>query len=250
MIHNLDILIFFISMLAAFIFSLGGVGGAIILVPILAALGIPINIAKPVGLFYNTVSLTGASVENIRKKRLDTKSGLPLIISSFLFAILGAYLSKFIPNKTILLLFIGFLVFSGLMFLFYKKKQQNAYKEKVSFGYLTAVGSFAGILSGLLGIGGGNVIAPLLVIAGLNPKKIAVLTAFVVPFSSFSGFVTYWAMGNVNWQLILFASLGGLIGATLGTKFMHKNIKPETVKKILAVILLLMAIKLGMKLGG
>ena len=76
-----------ISFVAAFVFSLGGVGAAIILIPILISFGIPISIAKPVGLFYNTVSLTGASISNIRNKRLDFKVGIPIIIFSFLFAI-------------------------------------------------------------------------------------------------------------------------------------------------------------------
>ena len=72
-----------ISFFAALIFSLGGVGAAIILIPIMDAFGIPISVAKPVGLFYNTISLTGASINNIKNKRLDFKLGIPIIIFSF-----------------------------------------------------------------------------------------------------------------------------------------------------------------------
>jgi uncharacterized membrane protein YfcA len=234
-----------ISFIAAFIFSLGGVGAAIILIPILISFGIPIGIAKPVGLFYNTISLTGASISNIRNKRLDFKVGIPLIIFSFLFAIAGAWISQFIPKKIILILFIGFLIFSGCMFLFYKKNVQNSYREDKPYVALSAIGAFAGLLSGMLGIGGGGIISPLMLMLGFNPKKIATITAFVVPFSSFSGFLTYWAMGNINWKLLVIASVAGIAGATLGTMFMHKRLNPKTVKKILAVILLLMAIKLS-----
>ncbi len=240
----MDIIIFIISFVAAFIFSLGGVGAAIILIPILVSLGIPINIAKPVGLFYNTVSLTGASIHNIKNKRLDFKLALPVIISSFLFAIVGAYISKYIPNKTILLLFIGFLLFSGFMFLFHKKKVQEEYIDDTPYLKLTLIGTFAGILSGMLGIGGGGIISPLMLMIGLNPKKIAAVTAFVVPFSSFSAFLTYWAIGSVNWNILIIASLAGIIGATLGTMFMQKKLNANTVKKILAIILLIMAVKL------
>ncbi len=125
----MEILIFFISLVAAFIFSLGGVGAALILIPILISLGIPVNTAKPVGLFYNTISLTGASINNIKNKRLDFKLAIPIIVSSFLFAIVGAYVSHFIPNRIILILFIAFLVFSGFMFLFHKKKEKEEYRE-------------------------------------------------------------------------------------------------------------------------
>ena len=52
----MDFLILGISFISAFVFALGGVGAAIILIPVLVSLGIPMSIAKPVGLFYNTVS--------------------------------------------------------------------------------------------------------------------------------------------------------------------------------------------------
>ena len=244
----MDIIIFIISFAAAFIFSLGGVGAAIILIPILVSLGIPVNIAKPVGLFYNTVSLTGASINNIKNKRLDFKAGIPIIISSFLFAIVGAYISKYIPNRIILILFIGFLLFSGSMFLFHKKKDLEKYRDDVPVIKLTLIGAFAGVLSGMLGIGGGGIISPLMLMIGFNPKKITAITAFVVPFSSFSGFLTYWAMGNIDWKILLIASTAGVAGATLGTIFMQKRLNPQAVKKILAIILLIMAVKLIFKI--
>ncbi len=240
----MDFLIFGISLVAAFIFALGGVGAAIILIPIMVWLGVPITTAKPVGLFYNTVSLAGASVSNIKNKLLDFKIGIPIIVFSFLFAAAGAYSSKFVPQKTVLLVFIAFLVFSGLMFLFFKKKSKEKYREDRPFVKLSLVGVIAGFLSGLLGIGGGGIISPLMLLMGYNPKKIAAITAFVVPFSAFSGFVTYWMMGAINWKLLLIVSAGGIIGATLGTIFMQKKLNPDMVKKILAVILLLMAAKM------
>ena len=118
----MEVLIFIIAFIASFVFSLGGIGSAVILVPIMISMGIPINSAKPIGLFINTVSMAGASISNIKHKRLDFKMGIPIIIFSFIFAIIGAYISQFIPSSYILILFIGFLIFSGLMFLFYKKK--------------------------------------------------------------------------------------------------------------------------------
>jgi uncharacterized membrane protein YfcA len=240
----MDYLIGGISFLAAFLFSLGGVGAAIILIPILVSFGIPINMAKPVGLFYNTVSLTGASINNIKNKRLDFKVGIPIIISSFLFAIVGAYISQYIPKRIILILFIGFLLFSGLMFLFHKKKEKSVYRQDTPYLALTALGSFAGLLSGMLGIGGGGIISPLMLMLDFNPKKITAITAFVVPFSSFSGFLTYWSMGSIDWKLLAIASVAGMGGATLGTIFMQKKLNAQAVKRILAIILLLMALKL------
>jgi hypothetical protein len=242
------IIIVILSFIAAFVFALGGVGAAIILIPILVSFGIPITVAKPVGLFYNTVSLSGASISNIKQKKLDFKIGIPIIIFSFLFAAVGAYLSKFIPKRIVLYLFIAFLLFSGFMFLFFKGKKSDNFRQDRPYLALSGIGIFAGLLSGLLGIGGGGVISPLMLMLGFNPKKTAAITAFVVPFSSFSGFLTYWSMGKVDWNLLIWVSIAGVAGATLGTMFMQKKMNPKAVKKLLAVILLIMAAKMLLKI--
>jgi uncharacterized membrane protein YfcA len=239
-----DLLIFGITFIAAFLFSLGGIGAAIILIPILVSLGIPVNTAKPVGLFNNIVSMTGASISNIKNKRLNFRLGIPIIFFSFVFAVLGAYLSKFISARTVLFIFTAFLLFSGLMFLFHKKNDNEEYRNDTPYLPLSLIGAVAGLLSGLLGIGGGGIISPLMLMLGFNPKKTAAVTAFVVPFSSLAGFITYWAMGTVDWHLLAVATTAGVLGATAGTVFMQKKLNPGTVKKILAVILLLMAAKL------
>ena len=244
----MDILLFIISLVASFIFSLGGIGAAIILIPILVSFGVPIGIAKPVGLFFNAVSMTGASMNNIKNKRLDFGSGIPIIIASFIFAAVGAYLSEFISARIILILFIAFLLFSGFMLLLHKKKENRQYRNDRPYVKLTLIGIIAGILSGILGIGGGSVISPLMLMIGYNPKKITAITAFAIPFSSFSGFLTYWAIGNVDWQVLITVSVAGIIGATLGTMFMQKKLDPALVKKILAIILIIMAAKLIFKI--
>lgn len=237
-----------ISFSAAFLFSLGGIGAAIILIPILHSFGIPLSVAKPVGLFYNTISLTGASINNIRNKRLDFKLGIPIIVFSFLFAIVGAYVSKYIASQIVLLMFISFLVFSGLMYLFFKNKKESNFREDIPYISLSLIGAVAGLLSGMLGIGGGGIISPLLLMLGFNPKKITTITAFVVPFSSLSGFLTYWSIGTVDWRLLVITSLAGFAGATIGTIFMQKRLNPKIVKKILAVILLIMAVKMALNM--
>ena len=245
------LLIVVAAFLFSFLFALGGVGAAIILIPILVMSGYPVNIAKPVGLFYNTLSMSSASYHNIKNKKLDFKVALPVIIASFIFAPIGAYSSKFIPSKIVLFIFILFLIFSSSMFLFFKSiKYQNNFREDIPFFYLFSVGLISGFISGLLGIGGGSIISPLLLIGGFNPKKITAITAFAVPFSSFAAFLTYLSMGHINWQLLIFISIAGIIGAYLGTVFMQKKLNQVLVKKIIAIILLAVAVKMVLKFLG
>jgi len=243
------LLLAIIAFAASFIFALGGVGAAIVLVPVMYALGIPLSEAKPTGLFYNTVSLAGASYLNIKEKRLDFKLGLPIIIFSLIFAPVGAYSSKFIPQKIVLIIFILFLLFSTTVMWFFKsQKYSENFREDRPFVSLSILGIVVGFISGLLGVGGGGLISPAMVLMGFNPKKVAAITAFVVPFSSFTGFLTYLAMGSINLKILIVVTIAGFFGAYIGTSIMQHKFKPATVKKILGGILLVLAIKMIMKL--
>ena len=148
-----------VSLLAlglSFVFALGGVGSAVALVPILHWLGFPLNEAKPTGLFVNTISLVGASYLNIKEKRLDFGLGLPLIIASLLLAPCGAYVSTLVDKKVVLAVFTVFLFFSGNMMLFFEgSRYRNQFRKDRPVALLAGIGSLAGFISGLLGVGEG-----------------------------------------------------------------------------------------------
>ncbi|MGA1862213.1 sulfite exporter TauE/SafE family protein [Deferribacter thermophilus] len=243
------IIITLLAFIFSFLFALGGVGSAIVLVPIMYWLGIPLSEAKPTGLFINTISLIGATYSNIKNKRLDIKIGIPIIVASIILAPIGAYFSTIIPKKVVLLIFISFLIFSSFMMLFFRaSKYESNYREDPPYIELTFTGSLAGFISGLLGVGGGGLISPLMIMLGFNPKKVAKVTAFVVPFSSITGFFAYLAMGHINIKLLTFVGLAAYLGGYLDTHLMHLKMKPATVKKFLGIILLILAIKLLIKI--
>jgi len=229
----------------SFLFALGGIGSAIALIPVLHWYGIPLGTAKPTGLFVNTISMAGASYSNIRNKRLDFRLGIPLIISSSLLAPLGAWSTLFISRTVVLIILICFLIFSSMMMFFFKgSKYADQYREDRPLFLPSLIGASAGFLSGLLGVGGGGLISPMMILLGFNPKKVAAITAFVVPFSSLIGFISYSIMGTANWSLLLPAALAAWIGGYAGTNFMHLKLKPITVKRFLACLLLLLAVKM------
>jgi uncharacterized membrane protein YfcA len=106
------------------------------------------------------------------------------------------------------------------------------------------VGSFAGYLGGLLGVGGGNFIVPVLVWLGFNPKKAAATTAFIVIFSSFSGFLGHASLGNIDMQLLAFCATGSVAGALFGAYLMKKKLSGKQVKVAIGLILYLIAVKM------
>lgn len=239
------ILITVCSFVLSFIFALGGVGSSLVLIPALTWFGIPFPLARPTGLFVNAVSMASATYSNIKEKRLDFRLGIPIIISSIIMAPVGAYVGHQISTKIVMICFISFLTFSGLMMLLFKKsKYASQYREDRPLLWPSFVGVLAGFLSGLLGVGGGGLISPLMILHGFNPKKVATVTAFAVPFSSFSAFIIYAFMGSVSWKILAFTGIAAWVGGYVGTKVMHLKLQPETVKRFLACILLIIAIKL------
>ena len=101
-----------------------------------------------------------------------------------------------------------FLLFKNI----FKNRRESNFREDVPYISLSIIGAVAGLLSGMLRIGGGGIISPLLLMMGFNPKKITTITAFVVPVSSLSGFLTYWTIGTVDWRLLITTSLAGVAG--------------------------------------
>ena len=243
---DLNILIItFLSFTLSFIFALGGVGSAVVLIPALAWLGVPFNLARPTGLFVNCVSMLGATWSNFKEKRLDVALGLPIIISSIILAPVGAWAGHLLPTRILLFVFICFLFFSGTMMLFFKgSKYADQYREDRPVTGPLMVGVVAGFVSGLLGVGGGGIISPLMILQGFNPKKVATVTALAIPFSSFSAFLAYAAMGSISLKILGFAGLAAWGGGYMGTKVMQKTMSPHAVKKMLGGVLILLGLRL------
>jgi len=229
----------------SFLFALGGVGSAVALIPALTWFGVPFVQARSIGLFVNTVGMVGATYANIRKKNLDYALGLPIIITSIVMAPAGAWIGHLLPARAVMVSFIVFLFFSGTMMLFFRgSRYADQYRDDRPVLLPLLIGTLAGFISGLLGVGGGGVVAPLMILRGFNPKRVAAITAFSVPFSSFSAFLAYAAMGSVSWTLLLIAGCAAWAGGYIGTIVMQKRMKPQTVKKFLGAVILLIAVKL------
>jgi len=233
--------VFFIVLALSTFFALGGVGSAVALVPILHMLGINFNLSKAIGLFVNTSTTITATIMNLKRKVLDIKFALPLALSLVITAPIGAYLSKYIPQIYVKYLFIAFLIFAGSMLLFGKKEAKFKYTKK---WIMILLGAIVGVISGLLGIGGGSLLMPLLILLGFDAKKLAVAMSFVIPFSTFSAFLTYLSIVKIDWILLGVATIAAILGGYIGNYIMHFHLNQKQIKKIIGVMLYLIAIKM------
>lgn len=234
--------IFLATFILSTLFAMGGVGSAIALVPFLNFMSVPLNFAKSIGLFVNTATTLTASWMNFKKRVLDFTFALPLILSGIIFSPLGAQSSQFINENIVKSVLIIFLLISGFLLLFYKKKQNTKQYDQKWILYLA--GGVVAFISGLLGIGGGSFLVPILLFLGYDAKKVAIAMSFVIPFSTGPAFVSYLSFTHIDWGILTIAFVGAIMGGILGNHIMHSQMKPYHMKKLIGIFLFLLAGKM------
>lgn len=240
-----------VILILAFIFSMLGLGGAMLYVPVLHWFGYDFkSVAIPTGLLLNGITVVSAAIVYLKARMVDVKGSIPLVISSFIGAPIGAYLTRFLPTDALILLFACAMLFAGVRMLLTSTKPDKAGKIPLRARIIwMAVGGFGiGMIAGLLGIGGGFLFVPLMLTMGYPTKEAAATSAFVVIFSSFSGFAGHVAEGHFSWPLMTATAVAVIVGAWIGAQVMKEKMKARWLKQMFAVILLAVAVKLLWKL--
>ncbi len=243
----LYLIVSIIILASSFLFSMLGLGGALIYVPVLKWAGFPVKeVAIPLALLLNGLTTLIALLAYFKNKLVDVKGGLAMTISAFLLAPVGAMVSEKLPVNVLLVLFSAAVLAAAVRMLFMSRKPEPkeimSLKKRAIIGAL--IGGFAGFMAGLLGVGGGFIMAPLLMWMGYETKKAAATSAFAVTFSSFSGFMGHAAQGHFNWTLTIVLTISVIIGALLGSNFLVNKAKTSRVKQIFAVVLFVIAFKI------
>ncbi len=230
------------------LFTITGVGAAFILIPVFIALGIEIHQAMAVALLLNSLSMISASFRYARKKLILWRIGIPLVITSVIGAPIGARFSYSVNNELLRVCFIAFLLFaSGMMFFYRSARHQKGNVTSLSKKATLlsgAAGLAVGFIGGLIGVGGGNIILPILIALGIEPKEAVATTAFVVIFSSLSGFISHMEFGGLDMAFVAVTAGASITGAIIGSWLMTDKLNPNIIKRTLAVILIAVAVKM------
>ena len=245
----MSITIYVVSAILVFVLSgllaMAGLGAAFLFVPLFYYLGVPLAEATPVALLLNVVSLMFAAFNYWRGKLVNWRVGLPVLIAAVILSPLGARLTPFVDKKILLGMFAAFLVFAGFMMLFAKvKAREKPLSRTTEISAGTGVGTVAGFLGGLLGVGGGNFILPVLNWMGLDAKVAAGTTAVVVVFSSLSGFLGHATMGGLDPVFIGITAVMAALGSIIGSQLMKTKVSSSQLKKIIGALLWIIAIKM------
>jgi uncharacterized membrane protein YfcA len=241
-------IVFLIIAAASFIFAMLGLGGGMVYVPVLNWAGFDmVSVAIPLGLLLNGLNTALVLIPFARKKMVDWKGGAVMAATALVASPLGAMTSEHVPVQTLKILFAVMVIAAALRTLWTSRQNDPeelmSLKKRSIIGFF--VGGFAGFIGGMLGLGGGFIIAPILMMMGYKTKEAAATTAFVVTFSSISGYLGHVSQGHMNWPLTIIVVLAVVIGSQLGGRYMTQKAKSKQVKIIYAIVLLLIAIKMS-----
>ncbi len=238
-------LLFFVL---AFIFSMLGLGGALVYNPILVWFGYDFKaVVVPTGLLLNGLTAASAAWIYYRKGMIDFSVALPIVVGSALGAPAGAYVTQFLSTEWLLGLFALAVLFAGGRMLLVSDAAEpeavrGTARQRAVWG--AGLGLGIGFIAGLLGIGGGFLIVPLLMLMGYPTKIAAATSAFTVVFSSATGFLGHLAVGHFDWRLMAFMAVAVIVGSQFGARVMHTRMRPRQLKQMFGVVLLFVAGKL------
>ncbi|MFV1884584.1 MAG: sulfite exporter TauE/SafE family protein [Balneola sp.] len=230
--------------------SLGllGSGGSILTVPVLVYLvdqPEKVAIAESLGIVAS-ISLFGM-IPYAYRKEIDWKSVLWFGVPGMLGTYGGASISKFISGNTQLIIFAVVMILAAFLMI----KDNPALKKEKGYSapryILILEGLVVGVVTGLVGVGGGFLIIPALVLFGGLNMRVAIGTSLtIIAAKSFIGFYKYLDVLraeklNVNWELLAIFTVIGIIGSLVGGR-LSKTIPQKKLKKGFGFFLVVMGV--------
>ncbi|MDH6247606.1 sulfite exporter TauE/SafE family protein [Mycobacterium sp. OTB74] len=221
---------------------LGG-GGSILMVPLLAYVaGMDAKVAIATSLLVvGTTSAVGA-ISHARAGRVQWRVGLVFGAAGMAGAYLGGLLARAIPGTVLLIGFALVMVATAAAML---RGRKNAAQES-SGGALPipkalALGLVVGLVTGLIGAGGGFVVVPALVLLGGLSMPVAVGTSLVViTMNSFAGLAGYLSSVQIYWPLALMVTVAAVIGGLIGAR-LTAYVNPDVLRKAFGWFVLAMS---------
>jgi len=203
----------FIGMMAGFF----GIGGGMILVPILLVLGFDIKVAIGISIIQMVFSSIYGSFLNFRKGSLIIGEGIFVGFGGFIGGYIGGYVTHAVSDMVLQLLFLGLLIFALLRLFFSKHHEDDVETKTLNKALLFCIGLVIGIFSITLGVGGSVILTPLLVGFLHYPIKKAVSAGlFFVVFSSVAGMISRLSSGTIDFNNGLIVAVASLIGVAMG----------------------------------
>ncbi len=258
-------LLIIFGFLIAIAAALTGVGGGIFTVPVLTLLyGFENTSAIGTSLAMIIFTAAAATINYARQRRIRYTTGVLLAITTTPGALLGAWLTTVLREQELGLAFSFFLFAVAIRIIINSRRSSSESDEqkerttalksyqrsgflwkKVSAGII--VGFFAGVASGLLGIGGGILVVPVMTFVLAIPIHMATATSmFTMIFTSLAGILPHYEAGHIAPDAMILLAAGAIFGAQVGAHI-SKRLSGKNLRLIFAVMLLIAGLNMLVK---
>jgi len=243
------ILIGLIFFLIAMLYSSVGFGGGSSYLAILVLFIASFYTIRSLALLCNILVVSGSFYWFYKKGLFDRKQFLPFVITSIPLAFLGA---TFRLEETLFFIILGGALATSSLFLLWQSTRPSlntavepTQKYPTYINYI--LGAAIGFLSGLVGIGGGIFLAPLLHhLRWGTSKKIAALACFFIGVNSISGITGLIAAGTLDlpWKEALVLGVAVLLGGQIGVRFSLNKLSAKNIKLVTAILVLIVGARI------
>ena len=209
----------------------------------------------PISLALNIIVSSAAFFNYLKAGHLSLRLSFPLLIS-IPFAFIGG--SIILPEKMLTLIFVISLFSASAALLLSGRRRITFQREKIRKMNLnfvkttlitTPLGALLGSISGLVGIGGGIWLSPILIMSGLaHPKQAAASASLFILTNSISGFIAHTITKNIDFDLIIPLSIVVLIGGLMGSRLGALKFDHQKIIIIIGILVALAAINLATRL--
>lgn len=262
------------GMAAGTLGALVGLGGGIIIVPVLSLfLGVPIHQAVAASLVAVVATSSVAAIGYVRDEITNLRLGMTLETATTIGAIGGGLLSAHLRRETLSAVFAGFLLLNALYLIFKQSRGEHAPPSEPVTGVLggryrdpslgrevsyrvhdvplgLAVSAVAGAVSGMLGIGGGPIKVPMMTsLMGVPMKAAAATSNFMIGVTACASAALYYNRGLVSPAVAVPVALGVAAGAYAGSR-LARRVHGAHLSRILAAVLAVLAVQMSLAAAG
>jgi uncharacterized membrane protein YfcA len=249
-----------LGFLAGLLGALTGIGGGVLLTPILALyFGIPIRQAIGTSLVAVITTSAASSSVHLQRHTTDVRLGMTLELATSFGAAVMAYLVGYFNRNALEGLFVGFLLYSSITILIKRGKVKDEETlppdaegnpvippyEPQRYPLGLSASLVAGALSGLLGIGGGPIKVPLMYIFMNVPLMVATATSnFMIGVTAAASSIVYYRRGDILVDVAAPLAVGVFMGSLLGARYAAR-IHTKVIVYLLVGVMFYLAIHLG-----
>jgi len=237
------ILLFFT---VAILYSSVGFGGGSSYLAILALTSIVFTQIRATALLCNIVVVSSNVLLFHQQKKIDWKKITPLVLLSIPLAFLGGKLKI---NQNFFFILLGFTLLFAAITMWISKKTITSDEKNTSSNALknASFGGIIGFISGMVGIGGGIFLAPLLHLTNWDtPKKIAATASIFIFVNSIAGLLGQYSNPDfiIDWHLTAVLLITVFIGGQIGSRMSSNYFTPIHLKKATAILIAFVSIKI------